>query len=311
MVSGTIQVYDLNFTLLVSFNAHTARIWKLLFIPELNLLVSSSDDQLVKVWSTLDWSLVLTYHGHAGGVTSLVYVGGGIIASSSGDWQIKIWNVLNGNAVATIFPSTTSYAIIFIPILNLLAAGLANGEIRVYNLTNNINNLKFQLTAHQSWVSEFMLLNETVLASASFDQTIRLWSISSFGLSLLFNLTGHTGGVNALNLFAPNLLASASDDSNLIVWDLSIKTKVSTLIGHTNGIFHSLELYCLASGENQILISGSNDMSIRLWDSSTYQQISSFNTGKQINALVLVGSYINDCKKFWFSFYEINKAYEF
>jgi WD40 repeat protein len=95
--SGLLTVFDSNLTIINSFKAHNDYIWKILFVSEFNSIITVSNDNTVKVWSTSNWSLVLTYKGHSAGVTSLQYFGDSMIASGSGDHTIHIWNLISGN----------------------------------------------------------------------------------------------------------------------------------------------------------------------------------------------------------------------
>jgi WD40 repeat protein len=59
--------------------------------------------------------------------------------------------------------------------------------------------------------------------------------------------------------------AEERDADNLIrIWDLDLGTFIKVLEGHT-GYVESLEL----SNHGRILLSGSNDYSVRIWDSES------------------------------------------
>jgi WD40 repeat protein len=275
---------DSNLAIINSFKAHNDYIWKILFVSQFNCIITASNDKTVNVWSTLDWNLTLIYKGHDGGVTSLQYLGKRMIASGSGDWRIHIWNLLSGILFRIIYPGTTPYSINLLA-NNLLASGLYNGNIKVFNLTN-YGLLDFSLSGHSSIVYDLKKINETLLASASNDKSIIVWNLKT--QSFLFKLTGHTSSVNALKVLSSTILASGSSDNNIIFWDLE-HGSFRALLGHTNRIFHSLET--LNSSE-QVLVSGSLDNTIKFWNFSSLQLLSSISTNIQINTLIVIGEYL-------------------
>lgn len=125
------------------------------------------------------------------------------------------------------------------------------------------------------------------------DTTVRVWSRAT--LSLVATLQGHTGPVNAIDLSpTSNRIISASGDGTLILWDIPTQKLTRTFSGHSRG------LACVAfvpppppppfartqsssSEENddetqpiedELVVSGSNDKTIRVWRASTGECIS-------------------------------------
>jgi F-box and WD-40 domain protein 1/11 len=110
------------------------------------------------------------------------------------------------------------------------------------------------------------------------DTTVRLWSRSTFELAHTF--AGHTGPVNAIDLSrASKRVISASGDGTLILWDIRSRRLLRTFSGHSRG------LACVAfvgsalsscglretcgSVEGELVVSGSNDKTIRVWHASS------------------------------------------
>ena len=110
--------------------------------------------------------------------------------------------------------------------------------------------------------------------------TIRIYSRQTF--AHLQTLVGHTGPVNALGLSC-NQLVSASGDTTLIVWYLpspsslsssvvqhdEVPRRLRTLTGHARG------LACV-DFHGDIIVSGSSDMSIKIWSAASGQCLSTF-----------------------------------
>jgi transcription initiation factor TFIID subunit 5 len=98
-------------------------------------------------------------------------------------------------------------------------------------------------------------------ASDETDKSIRMWSVISGGCVRVF--TGHTEYVSAIEC-APNgkILASADTGGNIFFWDLSKGTRIKRSRGHAKGGIYSLSF----SVESNVLVSGGQDGTIRLWD---------------------------------------------
>ena len=98
-------------------------------------------------------------------------------------------------------------------------------------------------------------------ASDETDKSIRMWSVTT-GLCVRV-FTGHNEFITALEC-APNgkLLASADAAGNLIFWDIERGSRIKRSRGHGKGGIWSLSF----SMESNVLASGGQDGTVRLWD---------------------------------------------
>ncbi|KAL6854437.1 WD40 repeat-like protein [Trichoderma novae-zelandiae] len=98
-------------------------------------------------------------------------------------------------------------------------------------------------------------------ASDETDKTVRMWSVITGACVRVF--TGHTEHISALRC-APNgkILASADIAGNIFFWDLVKGTRIKRSRGHGKGGIWSLSF----SVESNILASGGQDGTVRLWD---------------------------------------------
>ncbi|KAK7830845.1 coatomer subunit beta'-1 [Quercus suber] len=134
---------------------------------------------------------------------------------------------------------------------------------------------RFEGHSHYVMQVAFNPKDSLTFASASLDGTIKIWNIASPAPN--FTLDGHLKGVNCVEYFTgsdePKLL-SGSDDFSAKVWDSQSKSCLQTLEGHS----HNVTSVC-AHPELPIIITGSEDGTIRIWHATTYRLENTLNYG--------------------------------
>ena len=173
-------------------------------------------------------------------------------------------NFAHADLATSVFTDTFGIilSVVFSPNGELVAAGTANGEIRLWHVTSGTLLRTYQ--GHTDWVDSIAFSPDgKVLASSSQDRTIRLWEVSTG--HCLNILQGHSSWVRSIT-FSPDgkALASGSQDRTIRLWEVSTGHCLNILQGHSSWI------YSVAfSPDGSILASGSSDQTIRLWDIST------------------------------------------
>lgn len=135
--------------------------------------------------------------------------------------------------------------------------------------------------------------DNNTFATASLDRTIKVWQFGSAQPN--FTLSGHEKGVNCVDYYRggdkPYLISGADDKTvrwllycerlaislcslQVKIWDYQNKTCVITFDGHVRNVsavcFHP---------ELPIIISGSEDSTLRLWHATTYRLETTLNYG--------------------------------
>lgn len=112
-------------------------------------------------------------------------------------------------------------------------------------------------------------------ASASLDKSIKIWGLTAG--TPHFSLDGHEKGVNCLDYYPGGdkpYLVSGADDRTIKIWDYQTKACLQTLEGHS----HNVSSVCFHP-RLPIILSSSEDGTVRLWHSTTYRPETTLNYG--------------------------------
>jgi WD40 repeat protein/serine/threonine protein kinase len=161
------------------------------------------------------------------------------------------------------------WAVTFSPDGKQVAASLANGSVRIWDLKSR--QVVLTLCGHFHVVGGIDFSpRENLLASGNSDGTVLLWD-SKTG-TVLRKLTGHTDGVQDVR-FSPDgrRLYSASEDGLVIVWDPATGQALRTLRGHKDLVYQ-----VAVSPDGRKLASASMDGTVKVWDEATGQELLTF-----------------------------------
>ncbi|SAM78660.1 probable SEC27-coatomer complex beta subunit [Ustilago bromivora] len=117
--------------------------------------------------------------------------------------------------------------------------------------------------------------DSNTFASSSLDRTVKVWTLGASVAN--FTLEAHDKGVNYVEYFhggeKPYML-TVGDDRTVKIWDYLSKSCVQTLTGHTSNVSFAVFHPCLP-----LIISGSEDGTVKLWHSNTYRLESTLDYG--------------------------------
>lgn len=273
-------------------------------------LISSGDDEFVRVWDVKTGQCQLLA-GHLTWVWSVAtHLGRQRLATAGGDCTVRIWDLKSGQCLKTLSGHTaTIYGLTWSADGQTLASCGADARTKLWDIATGKCLRTFE--GHRSWVWSCALAAAAPrLFTASNDETLKIWDIPTgdclntlsghkeriWAVALspddglvvsgsedytakvwdaatgecLQTLRGHTSQVKTV-AFAPQgkLIATGGQDCTLKLWDWQGHC-LQTLEGHTSAI-SSLAFWQGGTQDAPLLVSGSHDETIRLWDIASGQ----------------------------------------
>jgi WD40 repeat protein len=236
------------------------------FIPNLaKLCINEFGDFIYHI--ELESVDLVELRGHSGCINAAIYFPDNRIISCSDDKTIKIWDINTGECITTLNGHLDwVYCILLLPD-NTLASGSEDGSIKIWNLENKncINTIEIR----QSSVLSLCSLDVGKLASGYEEGVIKIWNLQTN--ECIRTLDRYSYDVRCIKAYK-NFLFCCASDSRIFRWDLDKPSNNTDFIlkGHTD------EINWLEITSNGILISCSDDTTIKLWDINTCYCIQTF-----------------------------------
>ncbi|RZF34653.1 hypothetical protein LSTR_LSTR012735 [Laodelphax striatellus] len=171
----------------------------------------------------------------------------------------------------------------------------------VYDRTSSLIAPIMALEGHQGDIFAVKFHPEgQYLASTGFDRQILIWN--AFGeCENISMMTGHTGAILELHFSTDGgTIFTCSTDTTLALWDLATGMRIKKLKGHSNFVNSCHP----ARRGPQMLVSGSDDGTAKVWDTRKKGHATSLNNTYQVTAVtfndtaeqVISGGIDNDVK---------------
>ncbi|KAE8718408.1 Coatomer subunit beta'-2 [Hibiscus syriacus] len=245
LYTGTVCIWNYQSqTMAKSFEVTELPVRSAKFVARKQWVVAGADDMIIRVYNYNTMDKVKVFEAHTDYIRCVaVHPTLPYVLSSSDDMLIKLWDWEKGWLCTQIFEGHSHYVM--------------------------------QVTFNPKDTNTF--------ASASLDRTIKIWNLGSPDPN--FTLDAHQKGVNCVDYFTGGdkpYLITGSDDHTAkactmllkYVWDYQTKSCVQTLEGHT----HNVSAVCFHP-DLPIIITGSEDGTVRIWHTTTYRLENTLNYG--------------------------------
>jgi WD40 repeat protein len=236
-----------------SVEAHRRRLNDIAIGPATGRIATAGEDATVKIWDAGTLGLLNTFLGHSGAVQSLAFgPQEAWLASAGADGSLRLWD---------------------------LGGGRKKDDV--------------------SWEHEGSILGigfdegRGIVATVGEDTTVRIWSQRQGDHQT--TLRGHLGPVYTVLPLKKDILVSASGDRTIKIWEISSSRLVRTLGQPLSGAMaavtsaggaipfstdmkggHSGPVTCLGRISDDLVISGSRDGTLRMWEVAEGKEVRIF-----------------------------------
>jgi WD40 repeat protein len=238
--------------------AHERHVTDLTFAGAGGVLISAGMDNLVRLWSVPDWSLMKTFGGHTHSVNSLsLSPDGRTLATGSTDMTVKLWSFPGGEPQHTLQDRKKVVSAVQISADGRwVAAGSYGGRAKLWTLAGeDVVGIK----ASQKNLASIALSPDCrTLATAGLGDGISLWALPSgdpIGV-----LSGHEIAVLSLAFVdGGTRLVSLGYEKTVRVWDAGTWQQGSVLVleGPT------VRGMAMAPGEDMVAVAAEGE--VQLW----------------------------------------------
>ena len=236
--------------------------------------------RIYKAKHAMKESFGIYFEGHTSSITCLGLSSDNMhLITGSCDKYIRVWDLLSKTQVLSILGHAEEINSVCISLDNqLIVSGSTDTTVKIWNLNNLVLSSTICLEGHKGKVTSVAITSDNRYVASSAAFKVYVWRLND---RVLVMLLVHPENINSLVLTKDNkYLISASNDSTLKVWSFSSEIEQKTEkvkekkheIASMEG--HSKRVTCVAAAcDSSILVSGSDDMTVIVWDLRSFKQV--------------------------------------
>jgi WD40 repeat protein len=282
---STVSLWSMNFfqgqSIGYLFSDHLINsINSLAILPNTSIILAGSSNQEINIWNfeTFSYELLATLNSP---VLSLTVLPNSMIISGTWENTIEMWNSTTFQLVHTLTGHTGRVsALTFVPSnLNIISSSM-DKTIKIWNSTSF--ELIQTLYGHTGGVSNLVILDDTLLISGSYDLSIRKWNLTSFSQ---INIITAVSWINSLVILPTNKNLIAAFTNIISIRESNQLDLIIEWTGHSK----TINVLAIQPNTNYI-ISGSEDQTVKVWQSESPYQLIQTLTGHtdHVGSLVIL-----------------------
>lgn len=262
--------------LLHTLEKHKNIIGRIAWSPNGHLLASPSFDGTVKLWDAEKGIPLKTLGSEGTKLFTLAFDSEGkTLAYGGEDGVITLYDIESGMSKKfqdeKIMRFADVHSLAFLPQKRILATASQNGTVLFWDTLTGIFSHVFQSKSGETVALAFNQ-SGTILA-VSGDHQITIIDVSS--KSILYTLKTRVDNIYGI-AFNNQMIAAGGSSGIIQCWDIANGKIIRNLEGHTAVIDH-LQFY---PGDDRLLVSKSNDDTVKLWRCDTWDMIAEFSEPK-------------------------------
>ncbi|KAK4053418.1 Coatomer subunit beta' [Microbotryomycetes sp. JL201] len=213
----------------------------------------------------------------------------------SDDFHLRVFNYNTGEKVTALEAHPDYIRCLAVhPTQSLVLTGSDDMTIKLWDWEKGWKCVQvFEGHTHYIMNIAFNPKDSNTFASACLDRTVKVWSLGSPVAN--FTLDAHDKGVNYVEYYhggdKPYLVTTGDDRRVTLIkiWDYHSKSCIQTLEGHTSNVS-----FAIFHPSLPIIVSGSEDGTVKIWHSSTYRLENTLDYGLERAWCVAYGRKGND-----------------
>ena len=248
-----------------TFEGHTDAVRSVSFSPDGSLLLSSSQDNTVRVWDFAAGQMLKTFRGHGGQVQAAAFLSDGKrILSASHDRSVREWSIAGNAEIRTLQGrvldghSDAVLAAAYSQDQQQIVTASRDRTARTWNTSTGQPSLTLA-EGHAYLASTAVFFpNGKRLLTAAVDNTARIWDVSTGGQLLRLDGSGRSAAATLSH--DAKWIATGGDDKSAQLWDATTGKRLKKFEGHL------AEVTAVAfSPDDRLLATGDAKGHVKLW----------------------------------------------